>query len=88
MIWFYQRDGEQLYYEIRLRQDGPGFELGISYPEGRVRVERFETEDALASRFLELQQSLQLEGWGPLERKSDLQAGRQAGVFRGTRYIC
>jgi hypothetical protein len=69
MIWFYQRDGQQLYYEIRLCQDGPGFELGISYPEGRVIVERFDTEDALASRFLEIQQTLQHDGWGPLERR-------------------
>ena len=34
MIWFYQREGQHLYYEVRFRQDGPGFELGISYPGG------------------------------------------------------
>ena len=31
MIWFYQRGGQHLYYEVRLRQDGPGYELGIWY---------------------------------------------------------
>ena len=47
MIWFYQRGGQHLYYEVRLRQDGPGFELGIWYPEGTVLTEHFDTEDAL-----------------------------------------
>jgi hypothetical protein len=70
MIWFYQRGGQHLYYEVRLRDDGDGFELGISYPEGTI-VERFETEDALAERFMELQNELQKDGWGPLERRSD-----------------
>ena len=69
MIWFYQRGGQHLFYEIRLRQDGPGFELGISYPEGTLLTERFLTEDALARRFSELQMALTHEGWGPLEKK-------------------
>jgi hypothetical protein len=69
MIWFYQREGQHLYYEVRLRQDGPGFELGISYPGGSLLTETFDTEDALATRFAELQASLQRAGWGPLERR-------------------
>jgi hypothetical protein len=81
MIWFYQRGGQHLYYEVRLRQDGPGFELGIWYPEGTVLTERFDTEDALAERFLELQTCLVREGWGPLEpRNADLASGRQRAV--------
>ena len=87
MIWFYQRDGQQLYYEIRLCDDGPGFELGISYPEGRVQTERFDTEDQLAARFLELQQSLQREGWGPLERRRD-SAWHDTGFYPGTPFVC
>jgi hypothetical protein len=78
MIWFYQREGQHLYYEVRLRQDGPGFELGIAYPGGSLLTETFETEDALASRFAELHTSLQREGWGPLER-------RETSVHRGQR---
>jgi len=78
MIWFYQREGQHLYYEVRLRQDGPGFELGISYPGGSLLTETFATEDALATRFTELQASLQCEGWGPLER-------REPSVSRGQR---
>jgi hypothetical protein len=69
MIWFYQRGGQHLYYEVRLRQDGPGFELGIWYPEGTVLTEHFDSEDALAERFIDLQDRLNREGWGPLERR-------------------
>jgi len=78
MIWFYQREGQHVYYEVRLRQDGPGFELGISYPGGSLLTETFDTEDALATRFAELQTSLQRAGWGPLER-------REPSVSRGKR---
>jgi hypothetical protein len=70
MIWFYQRDSQHLYYEVRLRPDGPGFELGISYPEGTLLTERFDTESALADWFAELQMALMREGWGPLERRA------------------
>lgn len=85
MIWFYQRGGEHLYYEVRLRQDGPGFELGIWYPHGAVLTEQFDSEDALAERFLALQGTLSAEGWGPLERKpAGLHVGQQ-GVGGSTR---
>lgn len=85
MIWFYQRGGQHLYYEVRLRQDGPGFELGIWYPEGTVLTEHFESEDALAERFVDLQTHLSREGWGPLERRTPALAGNQragAGAAR------
>jgi hypothetical protein len=80
MIWFYQRGGQHLYYEVRLRQDGPGFELGIWYPEGTVLTEHFDDEDALAERFVELQDRLGREGWGPLERKTPSLAGSGHGL--------
>lgn len=67
MIWFYQRGGKQLFYEVRLQDDGPGFELGISYPEGTLLTERFSTEAALERRFRQLQQALAREGWGPVD---------------------
>jgi hypothetical protein len=88
MIWFYQRGGQHLYYEVRLRQDGPGYELGIWYPEGTVLTEQFDTEDALAERFLDLQSRLNREGWGPLEpRTADLAVSRQ-GAGRPLPRVC
>ena len=87
MIWFYQREGQHLYYEVRLRQDGPGFELGISYPGGSLLTETFETEDALAARFAELQASLHRAGWGPLERREPSVRGGQRGAA-GRPLVC
>lgn len=83
MIWFYQRNGQHLYYEVRLRQDGPGLELGISYPDGSTLTECFDTEEALATRFAELQLSLQREGWGPLERRGERSVGGRQHGGRG-----
>ena len=69
MIWFYQRGTQHLYYEVRLRHDGPGYELSLSYTDGPLLTEQFPTEDSLSRRFDELQAALMREGWGPLERK-------------------
>lgn len=88
MIWFYQRGDQHLYYEVRLRDDGPGFELGLASPEGTLLTERFANEDALSRRFFELQAALVREGWGPVERRlaqlprdrSGVQAVPGAGV--------
>lgn len=69
MIWFYARGEQRLYYEVRLREDGPGFELGLASPEGPLLTERFATEAALSQRFAELEAALVREGWGPLQRR-------------------
>jgi hypothetical protein len=69
MIWFYQRGDQHLYYEVRLRDDGPGYELGLCSPEGTLLTERFSNEEALSRRFLELQTALVREGWGPLDHQ-------------------
>lgn len=66
MIWFYERGDQHLYYEVRLREDGPGYELGLALPESPLLTESFTTEEALQRRFAELQAALLREGWGPL----------------------
>ena len=70
MIWFYQRGDRHLYYEVRLRDDGPGYELGLASPEGTLLTEHFLSEEALTRRFAELQAALLRDGWGPLDRRS------------------
>ena len=69
MMWFYQRGDQHLFYEVRLRDDGPGYELGLASPEGTLLTERFLTEEALTRRFAELQAALLRDGWGPLDRR-------------------
>ncbi len=66
MIWFYERNQQHLYYDVHLRDDGPGYELGLAVDDGPLLTERFATEEALQRRFLELQTSLVRAGWGPL----------------------
>jgi hypothetical protein len=82
MIWFYQRGDQHLFSEVRLRDDGPGFELGLSSPEGPLLTERFASEDALTRRFTELQAALVREGWGPLDRRPLESAFEALGVRR------
>jgi hypothetical protein len=69
MIWFYERGDQHLYYEVRLSDDGVGYELGLASPEGPLMTERFDSEEALSRRFSELQAALVREGWGPMERR-------------------
>lgn len=88
MIWFYQRGGQHLYYEVRLRQDGPGYELAVWYPEGTVLTEQFDTEDALAERFLDLQNRLNREGWGALEPRTADLALRRQGAGDAVSRVC
>ena len=77
MIWFYQRCDQHLFYEVRLRDDGPGYELGLASPEGTLLTERFSNEETLARRFAELQAALLREGWGPADRR-----GRESTLER------
>jgi hypothetical protein len=69
MIWFYQRGDQHLFYEVRLRDDGPGYELGLASPEGTLLTERFVSEETLSRRSAELQAALLREGWGPADRR-------------------
>jgi hypothetical protein len=55
MIWFYQRGEQHLFYEIRLRDDGPGYELAWPLPKAPLLTERFLSEEALTRRFTQLQ---------------------------------
>jgi len=91
MIWFYQRGDQHLFYEIRLRHDGPGYELGLASPEGTLLTESFNCEDALTRRFVELQQALLREGWGPAERRgreSSLERRRAKVYARANAMVC
>ena len=91
MIWFYQRGDRHLFYEIRLRHDGPGYELGLASPEGTLLTESFSCEDALTRRFAELQAALLREGWGPAERRgqnSTLERRRSTVYARANTMVC
>jgi hypothetical protein len=63
MIWFFDRDGQRLQYEIRRTADGDGFELVVTYPGGHVEIEQMVEPSTLLKRCAELAESLKEEGW-------------------------
>lgn len=65
MIWFFERTGKRLLYEIRREEGGPGYELLLSYPDGFLRTERAADPSTLLTRAQEIQELLAREGWTP-----------------------
>ena len=63
MIWFFDRNGEKLRYEIsRDRTDGR-YRVVITRPDGSESVEEVDEPTALIERSFELMNSLRGEGW-------------------------
>jgi len=63
MIWFFDRDGERLRYEIsRDRTDGR-YRVIITQPDGSESVEEVEEPSQLIERSVELMNSLRGDGW-------------------------
>jgi len=63
MIWFFDRNGEKLRYEIsRDRVDGR-YRVVITRPDGTESVEEVNEPTELIERSVELMNSLRGEGW-------------------------
>ena len=63
MIWFFDRDGLRLRYEIaRDRTDGH-YRVIITRPDGSESVEEVEEPSQLIERSVELMNSLRGDGW-------------------------
>jgi hypothetical protein len=70
MVWFYERQGKYLRYEVRQEPVGSSYELSVCYPDARVQVEHFQDPGTLIARFEETQGQLRHDGWivsGPLD---------------------
>lgn len=63
MIWFFDRDGQRLRYEIRRTADDQGYELEVSYPDGRTEVEQMVEPSDLLQRCADLAKTLKEDGW-------------------------
>lgn len=63
MIWFFDREGQRLRYEIRRTDAEDGYELVVTYPDGRQDVEKMIEPSHLLKRCAELAESLKGEGW-------------------------
>lgn len=63
MIWFFDRNGEKLRYEItRDRQDGR-YRVVITNPDGTESVEEVDEPTELIERSVQFMNSLRDDGW-------------------------
>ena len=63
MIWFFDRDGERLRYEISRDRAGGRYRVIITRPDGSEVVEEVEEPTRLIERSVELMNSLRGDGW-------------------------
>jgi hypothetical protein len=63
MIWFFDKDGETLRYEItRDRADGK-YRVVITHPDGTESIEEVDEPTELIERSVQLMNSLRGDGW-------------------------
>ena len=62
MIWFFDRDGERLRYEISRDRNGR-YRVIITRPDGTEVVEEVDEPTALVERSVQLMNSLRGDGW-------------------------
>jgi hypothetical protein len=62
MIWFFDRAGERLRYEISHDRSG-SYRVVITHPDGSESVEEVDEPTELIERSAELMNSLRGDGW-------------------------
>ena len=63
MIWFFDRDGEKLRYEITRDRTAGRYRLVITRPDGSESVEEMDQPTELIERSVQLMNSLRGDGW-------------------------
>lgn len=63
MIWFFDRDGERLRYEISRDRVGGRYRLIITRPDGSESVEEVDEPSQLIERSVEVMNALRGDGW-------------------------
>ena len=63
MIWFFDRDGEKLRYEISHDRSAGCYKVTITKPDGSESVEEVDEPTALIERSAQLMNSLRGDGW-------------------------
>ena len=63
MIWFFDRDGERLRYEISRDRALGRYRLIITRPDGSESVEEVDGPGELIERSVELMNALRSDGW-------------------------
>ena len=63
MIWFFDRNGEKLRYEISHDRINGMYRVVITQPDGSESVEEVDEPTILIERSVELMNSLRGDGW-------------------------
>jgi hypothetical protein len=63
MIWFFDRDGDRLRYEISHDRATGCYRLVVTQPDGSESVEELDQPSDLIERSVELMNNLRIEGW-------------------------
>jgi len=63
MIWFFDKNGERLRYEIRHDRSGSRYSVVITRPDGSESIEDVDEASALVERSVALMNSLRDDGW-------------------------
>ena len=63
MIWFFDRNGEKLRYEISRGRASGRYRLAITHPDGSESVEEIDQATDLIERSVHLMTSLRDDGW-------------------------
>ena len=63
MIWFFDRDGEKLRYEVTRDRAAGRYRLIITRPDGSESVEEVDQPTELIERSVQLMNSLRGDGW-------------------------
>lgn len=63
MIWFFNRDNEELRVETRFDNDTHEFVVTVRFPSGLSETERFSTLERCRARLIALEHRLENERW-------------------------
>ena len=63
MIWFFNRNGEKLRYEISRDRSAGRYKVVITRPDGSESIEEVDEPTTLIERSVQLMNSLRGEGW-------------------------
>ena len=63
MIWFFDKDGDRLRYEVSHDRSSGCYRLIVTRPDGSESVEVLDQPTELIERSVELMNSLRTDGW-------------------------
>jgi hypothetical protein len=63
MIWFFDRAGQRLRYEISRDRSAGRYRVVITQPDGSESIEEVDEPTELIERSVQLMNSLRVDGW-------------------------